>query len=276
MIDTPAGDWYAFLFQDYGAVGRIPFLVPVEWQDGWPVMGVDGKVPDTLDIPAGAQNVSGVSGSGVSGIVASDDFVRTADQPALPLAWQWNHNPDDRFWSLTERPGFLRLTTGRIDRDFLSARNSLTQRTFGPQCSGTVALDVSQMKNGDVTGLAVLQKKFGLVGVAMENDTKSVVMQSAEDDTPRQLASVPLKQNTVYLHIDCDFRDRTDKAYFYFSLDGQSWAPLGEPLQMAYTLPHFMGYRFALFNFATKTSGGHVDFDYFHIGDEATILPRAF
>ena len=51
LIDTPEGDWYALLFQDHGAVGRIPFLVPVTWEDGWPVLGVDGKVPTKLEPP---------------------------------------------------------------------------------------------------------------------------------------------------------------------------------------------------------------------------------
>jgi hypothetical protein len=37
-----------------------------------------------------------------------------------------------------------------------------------------------------------------------------------------------------------------------------------------YTLRHFMGYRFALFNFATKTAGGFVEFDYFCISGQIT------
>ena len=268
LIDTPDGNWYALLFQDHGAVGRIPFLVPVKWEDGWPVFGPvfddGGKSPLPLDLPAAT--------TGVSGIVAPDEFNhaefdRGPKSPALALAWQWNHNPDNRFWSLTERPGFLRLTTGRVDADFLSARNSLTQRTFGPECSAAVALDVSHMKDGDCAGLAVLQRDYGLVGVAMDGDAKSIIMRSAEGNSPKELASVPLKQNIVYLRIDCDFKDRADKAYFYYSLEGDSWTAIGKPLQMAYTLPHFMGYRFALFNYATKTPGGSVDFDHFRISD---------
>jgi hypothetical protein len=39
---------------------------------------------------------------------------------------------------------------------------------------------------------------------------------------------------------------------------------------MVYTLDHFMGYRFGLFNYATKEAGGFVDFDYFHIDDTIT------
>ncbi len=60
---------------------------------------------------------------------------------------------------------------------------------------------------------------------------------------------------------------KTDNAYFYYSLDGQAWTAIGKPLQMSYTMPDFVGYRFALFSYATKASGGFVDFDYFHVGN---------
>ncbi len=269
LIDTPRGDWYAFLFQDHGAVGRTPFLVPVQWKDGWPVLGVDGKAPETLGIPAGP--------GGITGIVASDEFDRrgaAAGSPALPLPWQWNHNPDGRYWSLTQRPGWLRLTTGRVDADFIHARNSLTQRTFGPECSGSVAVDVGNMKDGDCAGLAALQKKYGFVGVKMAGTTRSIVMVSAESDNPAEAESVPLARNTVCLRIDCDFRNRADVARFFYSLDGAAWSAIGKPLKMAYTLPHFMGYRFALFNFATNTAGGHADFDYFRVGDKTAAVGK--
>ena len=52
LIDTPDGRWFAYLFRDNGSVGRIPYLVPVKWEDGWPVLGINGKVPETLDLPA--------------------------------------------------------------------------------------------------------------------------------------------------------------------------------------------------------------------------------
>ncbi|MGB8492362.1 MAG: glycoside hydrolase 43 family protein, partial [Bacteroidales bacterium] len=51
MVDTPDGRWFAYLFRDYGSVGRIPYIVPLKWEDGWPVIGVNGKVPDVLDLP---------------------------------------------------------------------------------------------------------------------------------------------------------------------------------------------------------------------------------
>ena len=259
LIDTPDGKWYALLFQDNGSVGRSPWLVPVKWEDGWPVLGVDGKAPMTLDIDDKEE--------GLGNIVASDEFNRRPGEP-LPLAWQWNHNPDKRFWSIGERSGYLRLTTGRVDRDVLGARNMLTQRTFGPVSSAITKIETAQMKDGDCAGLIALQRRYGLVGVKTEGDSKSIIMVRTQSNPPEEVESVPLKQQTVHFKIDCDFRNRTDKAYFQYSLDGKTWTKIGKPLQMAYTLPHFMGYRFGLFNFATKTPGGLVDFDFFRVSDE--------
>ncbi|NQU22420.1 MAG: glycosyl hydrolase 43 family protein [Candidatus Nealsonbacteria bacterium] len=260
LIDTPQGNWYAYLFRDYGAVGRIPYLVPVKWEDGWPVLGEDGKVPDTLNLPA--------SKGLIPDIVASDEFDRRRGDSAFPLVWQWNHNPDNNNWSLTKRRGFLRLTTGRVDGDFLSARNTLTQRMFGPECSGTVCIDVSNMKDGDFAGLGALQKRYVLVGVKISGNAKSIVLVSAESGSQVEVESEQLTHDIVFLKVECDFRNRADKARFFHSIDGKQWTVIGKPLRMTYTLPHFMGYRFALFNYATKTASGFVDFDYFRVSDK--------
>ncbi len=93
-------------------------------------------------------------------------------------------------------------------------------------------------------------------------------MISAESESPEELANVPLTQNTVYLKVNFDFENRTDKSYFYYSLDGKLWTKVGKPLQMSYSLAHFVGYRFALFNYSTKITGGFVDFDYFRIDNK--------
>ena len=124
------------------------------------------------------------------------------------------------------------------------------------------------MKDGDVAGLAAFQKRYGFVGVKMAGDARSVVMVSAESGSPVEVETVPLSQDNVFLKLDCDFKNRADEARFLYSLDGKSWTAIGKPLRMAYTLPHFMGYRFALFNFATRTPGGFVDFDDFRIGGQ--------
>jgi len=260
LIDTPDGKWFAYLFRDFGSVGRIPYLVPIKWEDGWPIIGVNSKVPEILDLPAN----KGL----IPGIVASDEFTRHKKDPALPLVWQWNHNPDNSLWSVSQRKGFLRLATGRTDSLFVMARNTLTQRTFGPVSSCSICLDVSKMKEGDFAGLALLQRKFGLVGVKFSDGTKTIVMMNAETSKPVEIERVPLSQKTVYLKAACDFREKTDTARFFYSLEGKTWTTIGSKLKMEYSMPHFMGYRFGLFNYATKIPGGYVDFDYFHVSDQ--------
>lgn len=256
LIDTPDGKWFSYLFRDAGGVGRIPYLVPVKWENGWPILGENGKVPEYLDLQANK--------SLIPGIVNSDDFTRKNGETDLPLVWQWNHNPDNKLWSVAERKGYLRLKTGRIDSGFLQAKNTLTQRTFGPESSAEIMIEVSKMKDGDFAGLSLLQKDFGLVAVKAENGSKKIVM----IDIAKEIESVPLNQDKVYFKAECNFKDKADTGRFFYSLDGKKWISIGNAIKLPYTLPHFMGYRFGLFNYATKDTGGFADFDYFHISDK--------
>ncbi|MEQ9823863.1 MAG: glycoside hydrolase 43 family protein [Puniceicoccaceae bacterium] len=263
IIDTPEGDWYAYLFRDYGAVGRIPYLVPMTWQDGWPVIGVDGKAPDTLPMSAPEQPLGN--------IVTSDSFDRSAGDPDFPLAWQWNHNPVREGWSLTERPGHLRLRSVRLDAHVLEARNMLTQRTFGPFSSASTRLDLKGLQVGDRAGLIALQRHYGWIGVQRrEHGFHLVVEQVPESEAVIVAeAALPAGVDSVELRIDGDFEDRKDIATFYYRLsDRDPWTRIGPELQMRYTLPHFMGYRFGLFHYATESLGGYSDFDEYRVTGE--------
>jgi arabinoxylan arabinofuranohydrolase len=193
----------------------------------------------------------------------------------LNPVWQWNHVPDMQAWSLTERKGWLRLRTTAVVKHIREARNTLTQRTYGPTCQGEVLLDCSQLKDGDVAGLSCFQNRYGFVGAKKENDQLYIVMQKAMDKgdaVGKEMESVSFTSHPssltskVYLRVSCDFRDLTDKATFSYSLDGKEWHPIGDTLQMHYDWPDFCGYRFALFHYATKEVGGIADFDYFHVG----------
>ncbi|MDR1342118.1 MAG: glycoside hydrolase 43 family protein [Prevotellaceae bacterium] len=247
VVDMEDGRWFGFLFQDHGAVGRVPVLMPCRWEDGWPVLGDrNGKVPKTMEKPA--------HGYPEAPLVVSDDF----DTGNLALCWQWNHNPDNRLWSLAEREGYMRLRTEKVVENIFQARNILSQRTEGPRCSGAIGMDVSQMKSGDVAGLGAYCAEPGLISVVADDSAKFVVMTDRGEEKSR----VALTGSTVCLRMDCDFT--TDRASFYYSLDGERWTPLGAEFRMIYNLAHFMGNRFAIYNYATKQPGGYVDIDFFH------------
>ena len=256
IFDTPDGKWYALLFRDSGPVGRMSHLVPMEWKDGWPVPTSGSKAPATLDLPE-----SPLPGYGM---VTSDDF----DSDALALEWQFNHNPDNKNWSLTANPGFYRITTSRTDKRVVSAKNTLTQRTFGPKCSGRTLVDGTGMKDGDMAGLVALQDDKGFVALAKDGGSYKVVMYTGNKDGERQAASQALTGSKVYLRIDFDLPIDRGTAYFYYSTDGNTWTKIGSDVKLNYDLHMFVGVRWGLFNFATKTAGGYADFDWFKVGTD--------
>ena len=265
IIDDKHGNWYGLIFQDRNAIGRVPLLMPVRWEDGWPMLGDEnGKVNQYGTTPLKTFD----SGNR---IVESDDF--SSDK--LKINWQWNHNPVNSAWSLTERQGFLRLKTGRVVENLFLAPNTISQRMEGPKSTGAINLDISQMKNGDRAGLAAFNGNSGMLTVTMENDKKFLVMETAsvqlENKTKavtavdnQELERIALNQNIIYLKIETDFNLHKDLAYFHYSLDNKNWQAIGKPFKMIFDYRRFfMGTRFAIFNYATQSLGGHVDVDWF-------------
>ena len=274
IVDTEEGDWYGIMFQDRGGVGRVLTLSPVRWIDGWPMLGDEnGKVPATMRPYK--------SGQPATAIFCADDFSASK----LGLHWQWNHNPVDAAWSLTERQGWLRLKTCRVVDNLYLAPNTLTQRMEGPECSGYVALDVSHMKDGDCAGLAAFNSDSGVLTVkksgkrltlvmseqkvSLNNHTKAV--ENVEEkvvetvDLPTSL-SKGKSAKLIYLRLDGDFRPgQHDVANFFYSLDGQQWTAIGtRNYHMSFDWQRFfMGTKFGIFNYATKQTGGYVDVDEF-------------
>lgn len=250
IVRVQSGEWWGWSMMDLNSVGRLTGLSPVTWKDGWPYFGLPGNLgrsPRTWVKPDTGHRSPPAAPYG-----RSDDFAGPKFQPV----WQWNHAPDDAKWSLTERPGFLRLHSLPAP-DFWLARNSLTQRAVGPECVGTAELDAAGMKPGDVAGLALLNQPHAWVGVRRGPDGAMAVEQF--DQKTAATARVPLANGRVWLRAECDFR--TEKAHFSYSTDGKSFAPLGVEFPMVYQLKTFQGVRFALFHYSTGDApGGHADF----------------
>ncbi len=275
IVDTPDGDWIGIIFQDRGGVGRVLTVMPCRWVNGWPMLGDEnGKVPETVR-PL-------VNGQPATAIVKSDDF--SSDK--LGLHWQWNHNPIDEAWSLKERPGFLRLKTNRVVSNLYLAPNTLTQRMEGPTCSGTIAIDISKMKDGDCAGLAAFNSDTG--ALVIKKKGKNLVLEMVEmsvtlTDLDKEVTnveekvieSIPLNAQLstlnaqLFLRIDADFRPVNghgrDAANFYYSTDGSQWTQIGtKDYRLNFDWRRFfMGSKFGIFCYATKKKGGYVDIEAF-------------
>ena len=302
IVDTEDGKWYCFLFQDSGSVGRIPMLSPMEWgTEGelkdWPVVGkyLGEETPYLFQKMSVVNRLPVMDAQQVAAFWTDDDFENEEKNyrcydcvdkvtpevgdgendyngSNLKLQWQWNHNPDNRYWSLTKRTGYLRLQPVGEVPNIRVARNMLTMRTMGPTCTGTTSMDISNMTDGMVAGLTVFQRQYGYVAVTVEQGKKYLIMQKADhkdDADGRCCARIELQDtNTIYLRIDCDFRERRDEATFFYSVDNENWIPVGEILYMKYDIPDFMGYRYGLFAYAHRETEGFADFDWFRFKAE--------
>lgn len=255
LIKTQTDEWWTILFVDSGPFGRFPSLQPVTWVDGWPMVGVDGKAVTIYKKP----NV-GKAAFPKTILPTSDEF----NDQKLGMQWGWNHNPDSTKWSLTQRPGCLRLVTSRVTSTLREARNTLTQRIFAnrDQNVPTVAvtkMEISKMKDGDIAGLAVFQDPYAYIGVQKQNGTVMVIMVN----NGRTLSITPFTGDTIYLRTLAS--NSTKKATFEYSPDNKTFVKLGDDLVMNFNLKIFTGNKFCLFNYATQQAGGYVDFDWFRV-----------
>ena len=266
IVDDGKGNWYGVIFQDRGGVGRVLTLMPCTWKDGWPMLGDEnGKIPAVMGKP-----VAGYDGGE---IVSSDEF----DSDKMNIDWQWNHNPINDAWSLTERPGFMRLKTSRVVPNLYVAPNTLTQRMEGPECKGIVKMDISKMKDGDVAGLSAFNGDAGVVQVKKQGKKLILVAESQSckmTDKEKLITDVAIteayrqeldkKTKDVYFRLDADFRPGKDLATLYYSIDGENWTKVLGDYKMIFDYRRFfMGSKFAIFNYATKKKGGYVDVDWF-------------
>jgi hypothetical protein len=259
IVDTPSGQWWSIIMQDHGSIGRMVALVPITWDNNFPIIGLPGnlrKAPNTWIKPD-----TGYTQDPKPLFARSDNFDSTKMNPV----WQWNHCPDDAKWSLTEKPGVLRLHS-LAAQDFWTARNSLTQRPMGPESVATVELDASGLERGDAAGLALLSFPYAWIGLVKTDGGVTLQM---FDHTNRKTNNAPSSPAHVWLRVACDFD--TEKAVFSWSPNGREFVRLGDSLTMAFQLVTFQGARLALFNFNTAGQpGGYADFDNFKVDE-----PRA-
>lgn len=249
MVQLKNGDWWFIIMQDRGPIGRVPHLLPVKWVDGWPIPGVDGKDAITYQKPNVGKSYK------ITAPATTDEF----NGKKLGLQWQWNHNPDPLKWSLTERPGYMRLKAS-VAPSLKEARNTLTQRVQGPNSEGTVELDISHLKNGNVVGFGVFEFPYAYVAVQQEGGNRKVVM--CNDGEIIEMTVENLQQDKIWIRARVTDKDFT--ARFYYSLDGVNFFPIGDVLKMDLGLP-WTANRFALFNFSTTEEGvdGAADFNWF-------------
>jgi len=275
MCDTPSGQWWSIIMSDHGSAGRMVALVPITWDDDFPLIGLPGnlrKAPNTWVKPD-----TGVNQEPKPAFVHDDNF----DGGKLNPLWQWNHAPDDTRWSLTEKAGVLRLHSLPA-ANYYAARNSICQRPPAPESTMTVEMDASGMEVGDNAGLALLSSPSSWIGLVKTADGLTLQMADAvggranrgggagdEGPTGNITNGMDNPPAHLWFRVHCNFD--TDQAMLSWSANGKDFQTLGSPVTMRFQLQTFQGVRPSLFNFSTTGQpGGYADFDNYTVEE-----PRA-
>ncbi len=258
IVDTPDGQWWAVLMQDFHSIGRVPGLVPITWKDGWPMIGLEGnlgRAPRTwLKPETAARDTESIHAP----YERNEDF----NGKTLGRVWQWNHNPDDSKWKLNK--GRLRLNTMPAEQ-LMWARNTLTQRAIGPESDVTVELYPGGMKDGDVAGLCNINVPCSWIGLVKENGNLTLRrFEQLKNDTLD--VELPAKTEKIWLRLHGDYD--VDRARYCYSTDGVNFKPLGDDMTLSYQLITFQGSRPGLFAFNKDgKNGGYAEFDNFTVDE---------
>ncbi|MBR3082719.1 MAG: family 43 glycosylhydrolase [Clostridiales bacterium] len=244
ITSGPEGD-HMIMFQDSGALGRLPVVIPFEWNNVKPVFDDNYSVEECV----------------FEGLCGSDDFIGGPKD-----FWQFNHEPD---LELVKFENGFHITTDKICRNIFHAKNTLTQKVKGPKCAATVTVDAADMNNGDFAGLSAFQGDYAFAGITKENNCLFAVMLSntskggiwdLSEEEGLIEEKTALGKESIKVRIECDFEK--DQAACFIETDN-GFVRIGTPHDLRFRLDHFTGVRFALSCFSTETAGGTAVFKEF-------------
>ena len=263
IVQVPDGNWYSIVFQDHGALGRIPVLVPVKFVDDFPVFGAAGFAPKQITVPDLCPDYQYKP-------LYSNDFTNPA--------WQWNHIPDKTLVKL--ETSLFSVKTEKICKNPVQAANTLTQRTFTEHCSGIVEIDASDINEGDIAGLCAIEGEYGFIGITKKEGKYKLItaehkipyspwsMGVFDDQEPvitseREISSPKLKLKATF-NLE-HTKEQVQFAYCNILDKNGDFEDFGAPVKLRYTLDQFVGVRFALFCYSTEKAGGNALFKEFKL-----------
>ena len=246
IVLGPDKKWYFVTHHGSGDwAGRQMSLLPVTWQDGWPMMGKDMEMVWQAPMPAKLKNKLTLA--------TSDDFSDTTLGPQ----WQWNYQPRADMFSLSERPSWLRLKAFMpLEKDnLMKAGNTLTQRSFRSlKNEVTVSIDLSRMTDGQHAGLCHFSPEGSAIGIVCEGGLKRLEFRKKDHLQP----GIGLTADIIWLRSTWSLEGITTYAY---STDGETFTTFGTaPLVWG----HYRGDRIGIYNYNNKSESGSIDVDFFH------------
>ncbi|WP_329790742.1 glycoside hydrolase family 43 protein [Lentzea sp. DG1S-22] len=220
LVRTQTGQWFAVLLatRPYGGycdnLGRETFLVPVSWEAGGPVFSPGtGRVEERYDVPD-------LPAHPWPAAAATDDF----DAPVLDPAWMFLRTPDEVFWSLTDRPGHLRLAVRPEQVTDPVTPSVVLRRQQHQDFHASCELDFTPAGPSEAAGLVLLQNNDHHVRLMLGAGREvTLVLRVGGHDEP--LASARVPEGPVRLGFEATGQEHRA---LVAAGDGE-WTPLGEP-----------------------------------------------
>ena len=261
LVETQSGEWWMVLLamRPYGGyyynLGRETFLVPVRWEDGWPVVSPGtGRVEFVYPVPNLPEQNWPIP-------AARENF----DEQVLAPHWIFLRTPPDEFLSFNERPGYLRLRL-RPQRLSEPTNPSFVGRRQGHiHFSAQTSLEFVPQAEYECAGLAILQNNdFHFLLIVTRTDRKVVRLIKRAHGKEEILAEQPIDSEGLYLKIEAH-----EQLYnFYLAAEPDEWRMIAENVDgRILSTPVAGGFVGACIAMYASSNGysskNHADFDWF-------------
>jgi xylan 1,4-beta-xylosidase len=216
LVETQTGEWWMVLLamRPYGGyfynLGRETFLVPVRWEDGWPIVSPgSGRVEFSYLVPDLPEYRWPTA-------PRCDNF----EQAVLAPQWNFLRTPRHEFWSLSERPGYLRLQLQPERLAELASPSFVGRRQQHSHFAAQTAFEFIPQTAHECAGLALVQNNdfhFCLV-VTLGTETVVRLIKRAKG-VEEIVAERPITAGRVYLKVEAH-----GQAYsFYAASQPDQW-----------------------------------------------------
>jgi beta-xylosidase len=252
LVRTETGEWCFLTHHGTGDwEGRCLSLLPVTWRERWPIVGE--VAPNGMGTMVWRARKP-VPGGTLEAPQSDEEF----SGKQLGAQWEWNYQPRPEMWSLSERPGFLRLRAFKPLRrnELKAAGNTLTQRCFRASTNTvTEVLDLKGMAEGQVAGLCHYSKDVAAIGVRCRGGSLGLVF--VRDQSVAEGPVLPITRVWLRSSWGLDGNSR-----FSYSTNGAAFVGFGEPYQLGWG--DYRGDRIGVFTFNNESDDGYVDCDSFN------------
>jgi len=263
-VETQTGQSWFMHFATPTTYGRLVYLEPMKWVNGWPIIGKDqgngmGEPVDEYKKPDVGKTWP------IATPQTSDEF----NGNTLGLQWQWQADPK-AYWDFPyEGKGVLRLYCQLLPGDFKNywdVPNILMQKFPAPEFTAKTKLTFHPYSTGDKVGFIVMGKSYAYLSLTKKEDgfyLSYTICEKANKGNKEQEHMVrKVPGNTVYFSVRVD---KNAVCHFSYSLDGKKYQPLKTPFQAVEG--HWIGAKVGLFTTGTQKAhdSGYADFDWFRI-----------